>query len=108
MGRTSRVFGFLGMALAVVWVVPATADPMTLEYLGRYNAQAGRNDEIVNGLSISGNRAIAVSNKGLALVDLATLPPEGTEGFLDRLTGINGRDVYTVNDEYFYVNAHRD
>lgn len=82
--------------------------PMTLEYRFRYNCQSGEPDHLLGVHGLSGHRAIVAGNRGLALVDLAALPVGGTRNYLDRLRGVNARDVYVSDDErYVFVNTHR-
>jgi hypothetical protein len=59
--------------------------------------------------ALTGNRALVAGNRGIALVDLGALPPQGSQAFLYRLRGVNARDLYLVPDEsYVYVNLLLD
>ena len=86
---------------------PALAQDMALDYIGRYNHQGGGPDHLLEALPLSGDRALVAGNLGLALVDLTALPVGGTQQVLDRLTGLNARDVYTADEHWLYVNLNR-
>ncbi len=92
----------------VVSAAPAQAQQMVLDYLYRYDSQPGEPDHIMNAIEVSGDRAIVSTNRGVTLVNLATLPPGGTSAYLDRLTGFNARDLYRGGGGAFYVNRHRN
>lgn len=94
----------------VVWAGgagPIQGQEMTLEYLYRYDCQPGP-DHLMNARELSGDRAIVVSNQGLALIDLTSLTAQGSSAYLSWLPAINGRDLYLTEDEqHAFVNAHR-
>jgi len=100
--------------LSTFWVPAsyAVTPEMTLEYLSRYKHKAYRDsrpltpDHICSALYIGNNRALVVSNVGLALVDLAQLTPAGQSNYIYRLAPINARNAYLYNDNYVYVNTH--
>lgn len=80
----------------------------TLDYLYRYNCQSGEPDHLMNSAVISGDRALIGGNRGIALVDLGSLPAGGSSSYLYRLLGINCRDLYVSADEqHVFVNTHR-
>ena len=66
---------------------------LALDYLYRYDCQAGIPDHLMHSVEVSGNRAIVASNRGLTLVDLGALPVGGTQSYLFRLAGPNARDM---------------
>jgi len=82
------------------------ADGEVLEYLGRYDCQDGP-DHLMDVLALEDDRAIVASNQALALVDLAALPPQGTQTYLSRLQGLNARDVVGRDERWFYANLNR-
>lgn len=90
---------------AILAILPLSSGAATLEYHGRYNHQPGP-DHLMDVLTVSGDRAIVAGNQGLALLDLNNLPPGGTQNYLDRLTGLNGRDMVIKDDTYIYVNLN--
>lgn len=103
MRRLSKPVGML-----VLLAAPLASQQMTLDYLYRYNCQPGTPDHLMGVAALSGDRALVAGNQGLALVDLAALPAQGTSSYLFRLTGINARDLYVRPDEqYVFVNSHR-
>jgi hypothetical protein len=53
---------------------------------------------------VEGRRALVASNEGLALVDLDALPPQGTQAYLSRVTGVHVRNVYQKDPRYFLLN----
>ncbi|MBU0508605.1 hypothetical protein KKH27_07210 [bacterium] len=79
---------------------------MTLDYLYRYNCQSGP-DHQVTAVEVGTDSVIAGSNQGLALLDLNALPPSGTQSYLFRLSDVNARNLYPV-ENYLYVNEHAD
>jgi hypothetical protein len=82
------------------------SQPMTLEYLGRYNCQPGP-DHLMGTLGLSGDRALVGGNRGIALVDLKALPVGGTRNYLDLVSWGNPRDFTMTRDEKFvFVNSH--
>ncbi len=96
----------VGMLLLLA--APLASQQMALDYLYRYNCQPGTPDHLMGVAALSGDRALVAGNQGLALVDLAALPAQGTSSYLFRLTGINARDLYLRPDEqYVFVNSHR-
>ncbi len=40
-------------------------------------------------------------------MDLTALPQNGTQNYLHRLTGVNARNVYQKDSQYFFVNINR-
>ncbi len=84
----------------------AAAEPMVLDYLARYDHQAGVPDHIMDAIEVPGGRAIVCSNLGLTLIDLDGLPSGGSDAYIHRLEGLNGRDIYE-GDGVYYVNLHR-
>jgi len=80
---------------------------MVLDYLYRYNCQSGVPDHLLDAVEVSGDRAIVGGNMGLALVDLAALPIQGSDNYLYRLPGMNARTMYVKDDTYVYVNVNR-
>lgn len=88
-------------------VVPvAAARAEVLEYLGRYNSQPGA-DHLMNAMALDDDRAIVASNQALTLVDLGSLPVNGTQSYLSRLRGLNARDLVSADGRWFYVNLNR-
>lgn len=88
----------------------ALADPPpdhVLAYQARYDCQTGEPDHLMEVLLLQDGRALIAGNRGLALVDVAALPPQGTQQYLCRLTGVNGRDIVSADDVHFYVNLNR-
>jgi hypothetical protein len=93
---------FLALATA------APAQQVALDYLSRYDCQAREPDHLMGVVGLSGDRALVGGNRGIALVDLKTLPPGGHQQYLFRLTGLNARDFYVLpGEKYVFVNEHR-
>lgn len=65
------------MALVALAATAQAGPPPThvLAYQGRYNCQAGEPDHLMDALILQDGRVIVAGNRGLALVDLADLPP---------------------------------
>lgn len=85
----------------------AVAQPMTLEYKARYECQQGEPDHLMGIGALKDGRALVGSNMGVALVDLKTLPAQGTRSYLARLKGVDARNFYlTQDDKYAYVNSY--
>jgi hypothetical protein len=95
------------LLLTAVLLHPAPATEMALDYVARYDHVAGVPDHLMDVLALSDGRAIVSGNLGLALVDLGALPPGGANLALYRLNNVNGRDLYTADEHYFYVNLNR-
>lgn len=98
----------LAVGLAVCLPLLAIGQDMTLDYVSRYICQRSEPDHLVDAVGVSGNRAIAAGNRGLALVDLDALPPQGTQDYLYRLQNLGARNVYPKDDVYLYVNLNRN
>lgn len=96
------------LGLSSLLAPPVLSRQRALDYLYRYDCQPGTPDHLMSAAALGGNRALVCGNQGIALVDLAALPAGGTSGYLDRLTGINCRDLVVRPDEqYVFVNSHR-
>ncbi len=96
------------LGLSTLLAAAGHAQQGTLEYLYRYNCQSGEPDHLMNSAVISGDRALICGNRGIALVDLGSLPAGGSNSYLYRLLGINCRDLYvSADEEYVFVNTHR-
>lgn len=86
----------------------APAQQVALDYLCRYNCQAREPDHLMGVVGLSGDRALVGGNRGIALVDLKTLPASGHQQYLFRLQGVNARDFYVLpGEKYVFVNEHR-
>ncbi|MHC4812947.1 MAG: Ig-like domain-containing protein [Planctomycetota bacterium] len=96
---------------ALIFLALATAAPaqqVALDYLCRYDCQAREPDHLMGVVGLSGDRALVGGNRGIALVDLKTLPVGGHQQYLFRLTGVNARDFYVLpGEKYVFVNEHR-
>jgi hypothetical protein len=101
------IAGLLLVAL-LLSLNPATssAQDMTLDYCCRYNHQSGEPDHLMTAMAVGSDRAIVAGNRGLALIDLSSLPPQGTTNYIYRLSGLNARDLYPAGDGYIFVNLH--
>ncbi len=84
----------------------ASAEPMVLDYLARYDHQPSGPDHIMDAIEVPGGRAIVCSNLGLTLIDLDALPAGGSDAYIHRLEGLNARDIIE-GEGLYYVNLHR-
>jgi hypothetical protein len=50
---------------------------------------------------------VVAGNRGLALIDLASLPVQGTRQYLFRLSGLNARNLYPLGPDHIVVNLNR-
>jgi len=94
----------------ILFVLPAvaSAQQVALDYLCRYDCQAREPDHLMGVAGLSGDRALVGGNRGIALVDLKTLPPGGHQQYLFRLKGVNARDFYVMpGEKYVFVNEHQ-
>jgi len=100
MSRLLTLTVLLGLLAGVV-----ASQPMTLEYLGRYNCQPGP-DHLMGVLGLTGDRALVGGNRGIALVDLKALPVGGTQSYLDQVSWGDPRDFTATKDEkHVFVNS---
>ena len=78
---------------------------LTLDFKSQYlhSVEGISQDHLCSVVSIGDDRAIVLSNMGLALVDLNNLD----SGYIYRLSGINARNACVGNNGYIYVNCHR-
>ncbi|MFC1572228.1 hypothetical protein ACFL6M_01390 [Candidatus Eisenbacteria bacterium] len=97
----------LALAPQVVAVKDATAQAMVLDYVAHYDCEPATADHLMSVLALAGDQAIVAGNQGLTLVDLAALPPGGDYVYIHRLGGLNARDIYTADGQWFFVNLHR-
>ena len=84
-------------------VSPARSQEMTLEYLGRLNFRSGYPDHMMDARAVDDSVAIVASNLGLALVNVHSLPVDGTEDAIFRLPDLNARDLRIKDGRYVYV-----
>lgn len=96
------VLPILLSVLALV-VSPAYSQEMTLEYLGRLNFRSGYPDHMMDARAVDDSLAIVASNLGLALVNVHSLPVDGTESAIFRLPDLNTRDLRIKDGRYVYV-----
>ncbi len=87
----------------------SAAEPstMALDYQARYDCQSGEPDHLLDAVEVAPDRIVVAGNRGLALLDRTALPAGGTTAYLDRLTGLNARNVYPGPDGNLYVNLSR-
>ena len=79
-----------------------------VEHVGRYDCQtSGGPDHLLDAVVIPGNRAVIVSSWACTLVDLTTLPQQGTQSYLDLQTGLCARNVY-ASSTHLYANLIRN
>ncbi|NWF99491.1 MAG: hypothetical protein HXY19_00890 [Thermoanaerobaculaceae bacterium] len=99
----------LGVGLgAAVGVGESLGPPeVVLEYVARYLCQANEPDHLLAALDLGGGRVVVAGNRGLALVDLASLPASGSRNALFRLGNLNARNVYRFGSERILVNLNR-
>ena len=85
----------------------AEAPTMARDYQGRYDCQPGEPDHLLDAVEVAPDRIVVAGNRGLALLDRTALPAGGTTAYVDRLTGLNARNVYPGPDGNLYVNLSR-
>jgi hypothetical protein len=86
----------------------APAQNTVVEYVGRYDCQtSGGPDHLLDAVVVGGNRAVIVSSWACTLVDLANLPSQGTQAYLDLLTGLCARNIY-ASSTHLYANLIRN
>ncbi len=103
----ARQLNFFVLSAVLLMPVAAYEQEMALDYQARYICQSGEPDHLLDAIGINGNRALVAGNRGLALIDLAALPPDGTRNYIDRLPGLNARNLYLKDNTYIYVNLNR-
>jgi hypothetical protein len=106
--RSTAALVFLyGSFVGAVSTAMASSTPMVLEYRGRYLCQSGEPDHLMDVQTMSSNRLVVAGNRGLALIDTSRLSHGGSREYLDRLTGLNARNIYPAENGYLYVNLFR-
>jgi hypothetical protein len=87
--------------------VTGWAQNMTLDYIAHYRCQSGEPDHLLEVISAGDSRAVVAGNMGIALIDLDSLPPQGSQAYIDRLSGPNTRNLYLKDDNYIFANLNR-
>jgi hypothetical protein len=91
----------LGVHLLAGAAVPAAS--LALEHLARYDTHTTYHDHLVSVERISEHHALIGSNLDLVLVDLASLPPQGTSTYLARLTALDVQSTRTRADGWVFA-----
>lgn len=81
---------------------------MTLDYIAHYRCQSGEPDHLLEVISAGDNRAVVAGNMGIALIGLDSLPPQGSQAYIDRLSGPNTRNLYLKGGNYIFANLNRN
>lgn len=105
--RVQAAGTLLAGVVAAFVAVGASATPVFLEYRSRYLAQANEPDHLLTALEIAGGKVVVAGNRGLALVNLSSLPASGSRQYLFRLSGLNARNLYALGDDHIIVNLNR-
>ena len=104
MGRWFFVlFSVFGLVVSASAAVPE----VVLEYHGRYLSQGGEPDHLLDAIALADGRVVVAGNRGLALLSAQQLPFDGTRSYLDRLTGLDARNLYRAGDGWLFVNLSR-
>ena len=104
MGRWVFVlFTVFGMVVAA----SAAAPEVVLEYHGRYLSQGGEPDHLLDAIALADGRVVVAGNRGLALLSAHHLPFNGARAYLDRLAGLDARNLYPAGGGWLFVNLSR-